>query len=110
MSWWSAAGPISSSRGTVCGEARQLTQMFSGIVSEMGVVTANGSGLAVVEALPASVTVSLIPQTRGYTTAGSWSAGSRVNIEADLVARYVQRGLAGRNSVTAPAGAVVRKG
>jgi len=80
------------------------------LIAEKGCVAVDGISLTVVDALPASFTVSLIPHTLAHTTAGSWSAGSRVNIEADLVARYVQRALAGRDSVTAPAGAVVRKG
>jgi len=38
-------------------------------------------------------TVSLIPHTLANTTAGRWRAGSPVNLEADLAAKYVQRGL-----------------
>ena len=83
---------------------------LASLIAEKGCVAVDGISLTVVDALPASFTVSLIPHTLAHTTARSWSAGSRVNIEADLVARYVQRALAGRDSVTAPAGAVVRKG
>jgi riboflavin synthase len=38
--------------------------------------------------------VSLIPHTRENTIAGDWKAGTRVNLEGDLVAKYVQRGIA----------------
>jgi riboflavin synthase len=38
--------------------------------------------------------VSLIPHTLAVTTAGSWQEGSEVNLEADLVAKYVEKGLA----------------
>ena len=109
MSRWSAAGPISSSRGTVCGEAGQLTQMFSGIVSEMGVVTANGSGrlavesravsgslhtgdsvavngvcLTVVDLPDGAFVADVMPETERRTTLGSLRPGDTVNLEASL--------------------------
>lgn len=39
--------------------------------------------------------VSLIPETMARTTLGSVSAGDRVNIEVDVIAKYVERLLAG---------------
>jgi riboflavin synthase len=38
--------------------------------------------------------VNLIPHTLEATTLGRLSAGSRVNVEVDLIARYVERMLA----------------
>jgi riboflavin synthase len=82
---------------------------LSPLIAEKGCVAVDGISLTVVDALRASFTVSLIPHTLAHTTAGSWSAGSRVNVEADLIARYVQR-LLGAALPTMPAGVVSREG
>jgi riboflavin synthase len=38
-----------------------------------------------------SVSINLIPHTLSHTTLGDLKAGSRVNLEVDLIARYVER-------------------
>ncbi len=43
--------------------------------------------------------VNLIPHTRAVTTLGALAPGARVNLEVDLVARYVER-LLGASSAT----------
>jgi len=72
------------------------------LVAAQGSVAVDGISLTVVDVFAGAFTVSLIPHTLTITTAGGWSIGSRVNLEADLLARYVRRALddAGR----APAG------
>ena len=40
--------------------------------------------------------MSLIPVTLAATVAGAWRAATAVNIEADLIARYVARTLSAR--------------
>ena len=47
----------------------------------------------VVDVFETAFTVSLIPFTLENTTAGGWSAGTNVNLEVDLVSRYVVRAL-----------------
>jgi riboflavin synthase len=64
------------------------------LLVEKGCVAIDGISLTVVDVGDADFTVSLIPLTRERTTAGSWAAGTTVNLEADLVAKYVQRGIA----------------
>jgi len=59
-----------------------------------GCVAVDGISLTVVDALADRFTVSLIPHTVSITTARDWAEGSRVNLEADLVAKYVERGVA----------------
>ena len=59
-----------------------------------GCVAVDGISLTVVEVQDGAFTVSLIPHTVRSTTAQSWAPGAQVNLEADLVARYVERGLA----------------
>ena len=61
---------------------------------EKGCVAVDGISLTVVDVAPDRFTVSLIPHTVAATTARAWRPGSRVNLEADLLAKYVTRGLA----------------
>jgi riboflavin synthase len=64
------------------------------LLVEKGCVAIDGISLTVVDVGDADFSVSLIPLTRERTTAGAWAAGTGVNLEADLVAKYVQRGIA----------------
>jgi riboflavin synthase len=68
-----------------------------------GSITVNGVSLTVnrVADLPAGceVSINLIPHTIANTALGSLQAGSRVNLEIDLIARYVERML-GQTSTT----------
>ncbi|HZS13053.1 MAG TPA: riboflavin synthase [Candidatus Dormibacteraeota bacterium] len=63
-------------------------------VVEKGCITVDGISLTVVEAMPSWFSVSLIPHTLAATRAGEWRPGTQVNLEADLVAKYVEKGLA----------------
>jgi riboflavin synthase len=63
------------------------------LVSEKGSIAVDGISLTVVDVFEAAFTVSLIPVTLTHTTAGNWTVSTRVNLEADLIARYVQRSL-----------------
>jgi riboflavin synthase len=40
--------------------------------------------------------VNIIPHTMAHTIFGQYQPGSKVNLEVDVVARYVERLLAGR--------------
>jgi riboflavin synthase len=59
-----------------------------------GSITIDGISLTVVEVLKDSFTVSLIPHTAMITTLGQKQPGDRVNLETDIIARYVERFLA----------------
>ena len=67
-------------------------------VVEKGSITVDGVSLTVVEAARDSFTVSLIPTTLGLTTLGTKSVGDVVNLEVDVVAKYVERLLEWRTS------------
>jgi riboflavin synthase len=68
---------------------------------EKGSVTVDGVSLTVVEVTPAgggspaTFTVSLIPTTLEHTTLGRRAPGSQVNIEVDVLAKYVEKLQAG---------------
>lgn len=60
-------------------------------VARKGSVAINGVSLTVNEVKGTEFTVNLIPHTLHATNLKSLKAGDRVNIEADLLARYVER-------------------
>jgi riboflavin synthase alpha subunit len=64
------------------------------LLVEKGCVAVDGISLTVVSVDGGGFTVSLIPHTMEHTTAAAWAPGSAVNLEGDLVAKYVMRGLA----------------
>ncbi len=67
-------------------------------VVEKGSITVDGVSLTVVEAARDSFTVSLIPTTLELTTLGTKGVGDHVNLEVDVVAKYVERMLQWRTS------------
>ena len=58
---------------------------------DKGSITVDGVSLTVVEAGDDRFTVSLIPETLARTTLGSRQPGDRVNLEVDIIAKYVER-------------------
>ncbi|MFF7844195.1 riboflavin synthase [Streptomyces ossamyceticus] len=60
-------------------------------VVEKGSVTVDGISLTVVEAGTDHFTVSLIPTTLDLTTLGRKQPGDPVNLEVDVIAKYVER-------------------
>ena len=61
-------------------------------------ITVDGVSLTVNEVGERSFVVNIIPHTRAVTTFRGLGAGGRVNLEVDLIARYVERLLAGKLS------------
>ncbi|WP_439947687.1 riboflavin synthase [Streptomyces sp. BBFR109] len=72
-------------------------------VVEKGSITVDGISLTVVEAGADHFTVSLIPTTLALTTLGFKKAGDPVNLEVDVVAKYVERLLGDRARPTGDA-------
>jgi riboflavin synthase len=58
---------------------------------DKGSITVDGVSLTVVEAHESSFTVSLIPETLARTTLGSRRPGDLVNLEADVIAKHVEK-------------------
>ena len=69
-------------------------------VVEKGSITVDGVSLTVAATDGATFSVALIPTTLTHTTLGSRAVGDNVNLEVDVVAKYVERLVAGY----APAG------
>jgi riboflavin synthase len=77
-------------------------------IVEKGSITVDGVSLTVVAVLPDGFTVAVIPHTAEATTLGRKGPGELVNLEVDLVAKYVERLLAAQLAGPAvdPGGAV----
>lgn len=60
-------------------------------IVEKGSITIDGVSLTVVEAGDSHFTVSLIPTTLALTTLGIKQPGDPVNLEVDVLAKYVER-------------------
>ncbi len=58
---------------------------------EKGSICVDGISLTVVSVGEGSFTVSILPQTRANTNLGELRAGSMVNLEADVIGKYVER-------------------
>jgi riboflavin synthase len=67
---------------------------LSRYVVQKGSVAVDGVSLTVIEANDEDFTVGLIPTTLALTTLGHKTTGDPVNIEVDLLAKYVERLLA----------------
>jgi riboflavin synthase len=68
-----------------------LAQMAS-----KGSITIDGVSLTVVDVTPTDFSVALIPHTLACTTLGGLAAGGGVNLETDLVFKYVARWMEAR--------------
>lgn len=60
-------------------------------IVEKGSVCLDGVSLTVANTAYDKFSVALIPHTREVTTAKSWLPGARVNVEVDVLAKYVER-------------------
>jgi len=68
----------------------QTTRDILRYVVEKGFIAVDGISVTVVEKDPISFSVSLIPHTRQNTTLGRKRAGDTVNLEVDIIAKYVE--------------------
>ena len=85
---------------TPIGESHDLVirapATLAGYIARKGSVTINGVSLTVNRVHGAEFSINLIPHTVAVTNLKQLEAGSRVNLEIDLIARYVERMLAWR--------------
>ena len=65
-------------------------QVMRYVVSK-GFIAVDGISLTIVDCDSSSFSVSVIPYTRDHTVLGGRQAGDQVNLETDIVARYVEQ-------------------
>jgi riboflavin synthase len=69
----------------------ELPTGFARYVASQGSVALNGVSLTIAEVLPASFAVWIIPHTRRRTNFESLQPSGIVNVEFDIIAKYVER-------------------
>jgi len=93
------------------GEVRLAVEVEPGLAEQMvmkGSVAVDGISLTIAALATGSFEVSLIPFTLSATTMGRKGSGDRVNIECDMIGRYVRR-LLGRESAPSHDGSLTMK-
>lgn len=87
------------------GESHELVirapQAIAGYIARKGSITVNGVSLTVNRVEGADFSINLIPHTVAVTNLKHLKVGSKVNLEIDLIARYVERMQAWRVEVQA---------
>lgn len=63
---------------------------------EKGSVAVDGISLTVARITGCEMAITIIPHTYEHTTLGAYQPGSRVNLECDMLAKYVEKLLAAR--------------
>ncbi|MBC7289782.1 MAG: riboflavin synthase, partial [Actinotalea sp.] len=74
----------------------RLPAALARYVAEKGSIAVSGVSLTVTQVGADTFGVSLIPTTLAATTLGDLQPGDRVNLEVDVVAKYVERLLGAR--------------
>jgi riboflavin synthase len=69
----------------------QFDKKFGALVIEKGSITLNGISLTIFDVIEDSFTVAIIPYTYQHTNMQSLKTGSHVNIEFDMIGKYVNR-------------------
>jgi riboflavin synthase len=69
----------------------ELPPEFARYVAYKGSIAVDGISLTVAEVLPKSFAVWIIPHTKAQTTLAKAKTGDLVNLEFDLLAKYVER-------------------
>ena len=82
------------------GESHELVirapRAIAGYIARKGSITVDGVSLTVNAVTGTDFSINLIPHTVEVTTFKHLAAGKRVNLEIDIIARYVERMLAWR--------------
>lgn len=68
-----------------------IPEPLRALVAEKGSLAVDGVSLTVAASSESTCEIAYIPHTLAVTTAGRYAAGRRVNLEVDLMARYIAR-------------------
>lgn len=74
------------------------TQLASFVIAK-GFIAVNGVSLTIVKCFPERFSISLIPYTREHTNLGHLRAGQLLNLETDIIGRYVVQFMAQYDTV-----------
>jgi riboflavin synthase len=69
------------------------------VTVEKGSITVNGTSLTVVDSLNGEFSVCIIPYTYEHTNFHTLNVGDKVNLEFDIIGKYVERLLRSRGGI-----------
>ncbi len=69
----------------------EAPEEISRYIVEKGFIAVDGISLTVTGVVDASFSIAVIPYTWEHTVLGTKSIGDQVNLEVDVVAKYVER-------------------
>ena len=69
----------------------QIDQKFASLIVEKGSVCLNGTSLTVFDVSASQYSVAIIPYTYDHTTIADVIEGTHVNVEFDIIGKYVLR-------------------
>jgi len=69
-------------------------------VIEKGSIAVDGTSLTINSVGEDFFSLAIIPHTKGLSTIGSRKTGDRVNLEADVIGKYIEKLITGKNSVS----------
>ena len=69
----------------------EIDEKFAGLIIEKGSITLNGISLTIFNITSNNFTVAIIPYTYENTNINKIKPGNKVNIEFDMIGKYVQR-------------------
>lgn len=78
----------------------KIEKRFAGLVIEKGSISLNGISLTIFNVKDDGFTVAIIPYTYNHTNLAYVKSGDRVNIEFDMIGKYVNRLQELKNSTT----------
>lgn len=85
--------------GIGCNVEIELPVSLRPYVVSKGFIAINGVSLTVVERLQDRFSIALIPYTRTHTNLGQLQVGTQVNLETDILGRYVAQFMQQQNHV-----------
>ena len=71
-------------------------------LAEKGSITVDGISLTINHLRGRILSLNLIPHTAERTNIGTWKVGSQVNLEVDVLARYIERLMMGEKAAETP--------
>jgi riboflavin synthase len=78
-------------------------------IANKGSISVDGTSLTVNEVRGAVFSLNIVPYTLNETIIGGYTAGTRVNLEVDLIARYLERLILGDHGSEADVGVITEE-
>jgi len=77
-----------------------MPQYLAGYIAEKGSITIDGTSLTVNSVADNKFRLTIVPHTTEHTIISQYKTGAKVNVEVDLIARYIERLLTHKTSET----------